>query len=277
MTVITSRFVCSDSPEQSLVLPGSSSRSAVVSEVRVAPVDGRHRLLVIEGDLCCCEDLVGALDCEGFNVEIATTAEEGLRMFSESPPELVLLGMSLPDRSGIDTCRRLLELNDIPIVFVDHRSVESEVVLGLEAGAEDYVTRPCRTQEMVARIRAVLRRRLPSECRSLDQSKLPTPSVDETVTVGPIELSLQSRRLVVGGHPVHCAPKEFDLLIALASPPEILRTREELIDQVWPHARLTGTRTVDKHVRTLRAKIEIDPTKPRHLITVHGLGFRLQR
>lgn len=240
------------------------------------PSEGRHRLLVIDGVVHQREDLLGLLEREGFDIEIAKTAEEGVGRFSERRPELVLLGPPFPDGSGIDICRRLLRLHRVPVILVDQAADEVEVVRGLEAGAEDYITRPCRDRELVARIRAVLRRRSSVGSRIPDQPRPAAHSRDETIEVGPIALNFGSRRLLVDGRPVHATPKEFDLLAVLASPPEVLYTREMLIDQVWPLATLSGTRSLDKHIRGLRSKVEVDPANPKHLITIHGLGFRLQ-
>lgn len=251
----------------------SSLASGRTWQSREADGSGRRKILII-GDLCCRDDLAGILDREGFDIEIAPTTATAFNSLSRTSHDLVLL-VSLPERLGIETCQHLRHHYSVPILFVDDQSTESMVVLGLEAGAEDYVTRPCRTNEMLARIRAVLRRNSRLQSRSPREQASTCSEVDGIVTIGPMQIDLESRSLVSRDRPVNVTPKEFGLLSALASPPEILHTREELIDQLWERASPARSRALDKHVRRLRAKIEIDPSNPRHLLTVHGLGFRL--
>ena len=144
-----------------------------------------------------------------------------------------------------------------------------EVVLGLDLGAADYVTKRYRLHELTARMRAVLRR----GARPHDASPLPQP--EEVIVVGPMEIDAVARQLQVAGHPVHLSRREFDLLLALASPPGIVRTRAQLVERVWSDVELSDTRTLDKHIRSLRSKIEVDPANPMCLVTVHRVGFRL--
>ncbi|HVX21297.1 MAG TPA: response regulator transcription factor [Acidimicrobiales bacterium] len=226
-------------------------------------------MLVVEDDESYRDALSVALDQEGFAVTAVSTFKDGLHSFVADPPDIVLLDVLLPDGSGLELCRQMSELAPIPVMLTSALSDEVEVVLGLELGASDYVTKPYRLGELVARMRAVLRRRArPHDALRLHRS-------EDVVVVGPMEIDLVARQLYLRGDPVHLSRREFDLLVTLASPPGVVRTRQDLIDRVWADADLSDTKTLDKHIRSLRAKIEIDPSNPACLVTVHRVGFRL--
>ena len=236
----------------------------------------RARVLVVEDDPAYREELVAALGQEGFAASVVTTADEGLRSLVEWSPDIVLLDVVLPDRSGIDVCRRMRELRDTPVILLSAQSDELDVVLGLELGAADYVTKPYRVQELIARLRAVLRRTMDPTFAPRPESDPVEPESDQPLRVGRIEVHLVARKVYAGGTLVHLARREFDLLAVLACPPGVVRTREELIDRVWEGTDLTNTRTLDRHIMLLRAKIEVRPTNPEYLTTIHGVGFRLE-
>jgi two-component system response regulator RegX3 len=239
----------------------------------VGSVDGRIRILVVEDEESYREALQAGLRKEGFVVELAADGLEGLRQFAAHPPDLVLLDVLLPGLSGTDVCRRMRALAPVPVIMVSALDAEVDVVLGLELGAADYVTKPYRLRELVARIQAVLRRVQPPSLPA-PRSVVPTTGPVEVVVAGPVRVDLARREVRAGTRPVHLSRREFDLLSLLLSPPGQVRTRDELIDRLWSGRDLTDTRTLDTHVRRLRVKLERDPADPQFLVTVRGVGFR---
>lgn len=225
---------------------------------------GRTVVLIVEDETSYLEALNIGLLAEGFVVRAAETLSDARRLFSENVPDLVLLDVMLPDGSGIDFCRELRSSSDVPVIMVSARNDEVDVVLGLEFGAADYVTKPYRLRELVARMRAVLRRQIP-----------PTP--DEIITIGDIRIDPTKRAVTRDGGIVELSRKEFDLLLLLANRLGQVVTREECLDALWWGQDLADTRTLDTHVKRVRHKIERDPATPRHLITIRGVGFRLDR
>jgi two-component system, OmpR family, response regulator RegX3 len=223
---------------------------------------GRTVVLLVEDETSYLEALNIGLQAEGFIVRGAETLEDARRLFHESAPDLVLLDVMLPDGSGIDFCRELRSSSDVPVIMVSARHEEVDVVLGLEFGAADYVTKPYRLRELIARMRAVLRRHNP-------------PSPDEIVSIGEIRVDPTRRTVSLDGAVVDLSRKEFDLLMLLANRLGQVVTREECLDTLWWGQDLADTRTLDTHVKRLRHKIEHDPATPRHLITIRGVGFRL--
>jgi two-component system response regulator RegX3 len=202
---------------------------------------------------------------EGFAVEIAGDGHEALRLFHRVHPDLVLLDVMLPDQSGIELCQQMRALKPIPIIMVTARDSEVDVVLGLELGASDYVAKPFRLRELVARMRAVLRR-----------GAAVAEHHDEVLHVGPVRLDAGRREVMVHERPVELSRKEFDLLSLLMSHSGQVVTRDGCIDRLWWDQELTDTRTLDTHIKRLRRKIEPDPANPRHLVTVRGVGFRFE-
>ncbi|HQU26388.1 MAG TPA: response regulator transcription factor [Acidimicrobiales bacterium] len=226
-------------------------------EARVRPV-----ILVVEDEESYRDALDIGLGVEGFVVVGARTIAEARQQLAVRKPDLVLLDVMLPDGSGLDFCRELYDTTRLPVVMVTARSSEVDVVVGLEIGAADYVTKPFRLRELVARIRAVLRRPV-------------TEDDHEVIAFGDLRIDLARRTVARRGTEVDLSRKEFDLLALLASRLGQVVTREACLDALWWGLDLADTRTLDTHVKRLRQKVEDDPAHPRHLITVRGVGFRL--
>jgi two-component system response regulator RegX3 len=223
---------------------------------------GRNVILIVEDEESYQDALNVGLSVEGFVVVGATNIAEARALLATSKPDLVLLDVMLPDGSGIDYCRELHDTTHIPVIMVSARTSEVDIVLGLEIGAADYVTKPYRLRELVARIRAVLRR--------------PTSgSDDEVITFGDLRIDFTRRTVTRKTHEVELSRKEFDLLALFATHLGQVVTREVCLDTLWWGLELSDTRTLDTHVKRLRQKIENDPASPRHLITIRGVGFRL--
>jgi two-component system, OmpR family, response regulator RegX3 len=227
--------------------------------------DSRPLVLVVDDEESYRQALASGLSREGFAVELAADGHEALRLFHRVHPDLVLLDVMLPDQSGVELCQRMRALAPVPIIMVTARDSEVDVVLGLELGASDYVAKPFRLRELVARMRAVLRR----------GTTTPAPR-DEVVQAGPIRLDTGRREVTVHGQSVDLSRKEFDLLALLMSHAGQVVTREWCIDRLWWDQDLSDTRTLDTHVKRLRRKVEPDPAHPRHLVTVRGVGFRFE-
>lgn len=225
-------------------------------------LQGRSIILIVEDEESYQDALNIGLTVEGFVVVSATTIAEARDLFASSKPDLVLLDVMLPDGSGVDYCRELHDTSRVPIIMVSARSSEVDVVLGLEIGAADYVTKPFRLRELVARIRAVLRRPL-------------TDETEDVVNFGDLRIDYGRRTVTRRGQEIELSRKEFDLLGLFASRLGQVVTREVCLDTLWWGLELSDTRTLDTHVKRLRQKIEDDPTTPRHLITIRGVGFRL--
>jgi two-component system response regulator RegX3 len=238
------------------------------------------KVLVVEDEESYRQALASGLGREGFDVVLASDGPEGLRMFSEHQPDIVLLDMLLPGMHGIDVCRTLRALSDVPILMVSAVDAELDVVLGLELGASGYVTKPFRLRELVARMNAILRRVQPRNAADVpDLVPSPSPVDEETAArldaFGAVSIDYVRREVAVDGTPVHLSRKEFDLLAALLHPAQRVRSRDELIDLLWPDTYLTDTRTLDTHIHRLRSKLEPDPAEPRYIVTVRGVGFRV--
>jgi two-component system, OmpR family, response regulator RegX3 len=227
--------------------------------------DSRPLVLVVDDEESYRQALASGLQREGFAVELAGDGHEALRLFHRVHPDVVLLDVMLPDQSGTELCQRMRALAAVPIIMVTARDSEVDVVLGLELGASDYVSKPFRLRELVARMRAVMRR---------GTSSL-TPR-DEVVRVGPVCLDTGRREVTAHDRPVDLSRKEFDLLNLLMSHAGQVVTREWCIDRLWWDQDLSDTRTLDTHVKRLRRKIEPDPSRPRHLVTIRGVGFRFE-
>ena len=223
---------------------------------------GRSVILIVEDEESYQDALNVGLSVEGFVVVGATNIAEARRVLATTKPDLVLLDVMLPDGSGIDYCRELYDTTRIPVIMVTARSSEVDVVLGLEIGAADYVTKPYRLRELIARIRAVLRR--PT-----------TESDEEVVTFGDLRIDFVRRTVTRRGQEIELSRKEFDLLALFATRLGQVVTREVCLDTLWWGLELSDTRTLDTHVKRLRQKIEDDPSSPRHLLTIRGVGFRL--
>jgi two-component system response regulator RegX3 len=237
------------------------------------------KVLVIEDEESYRQALASGLGREGFDVVLAADGPEGLALFDEIGPDIVLLDMLLPGMHGIDVCRRLRSGSAVPNLMVSAVDSELDVVLGLELGASGYVTKPFRLRELVARMHAILRR-VPGRAGHPDgephQPTAPDDPVGEPFEAfGSVSIDYVRREVAVDGSPVHLSRKEFDLLAALLRPAQRVRTRDELIDLLWPDTYLTDTRTLDTHIHRLRSKLEPDPADPRYIVTVRGVGFRI--
>ena len=227
--------------------------------------DNRPLVLVVDDEESYRQALASGLNREGFAVECAGDGHEALRLFHRVHPVLVLLDVMLPDLSGIELCQQMRALKPVPIIMVTARDSEVDVVLGLELGASDYVAKPFRLRELVARMRAVLRR-----------GAAVAEHHEEVLHVGPVRLDAGRREVMVHEVPVELSRKEFDLLSLLMSHSGQVVTRDGCIDRLWWDQELTDTRTLDTHIKRLRRKIEPDPANPRHLVTVRGVGFRFE-
>lgn len=226
-------------------------------------------ILVVEDEPGFVEALQVGLGREGFEVAIALDGAEALQKFDEVEPDLVLLDVMLPKLSGIEVCRQLRKKTQVPIIMVTAKSAEIDTVVGLEVGADDYVTKPYRMRELTARIRAVLRR-----APSTDSVSLMTP---ESLSVDGVQLDPSQHLVEVDGAEVTLPLKEFELLhILLANAGRVL-PRDTLIDRVWGHDYVGDTKTLDVHIKRLRGKIELDPAHPVRITTIRGLGYKYSR
>jgi DNA-binding response OmpR family regulator len=226
------------------------------------------RILLIEDDDRIRTSMRLALTDEGHDVAEAARAEDGLRLFAADGADVVLVDLMLPDIDGFECCRAMRRTSDVPIIMVTARSDTHDVVAGLEAGADDYVTKPFEMKELSARIRALRRR-----SRPVQGSDLATP---EVIEVGDLEIRPDAGVVRRGGHEIHLTRTEFRLLCELASAPQRVFSRELLLERVWSYDYFGDGRIVDVHVRRLRTKIETDPGQPELLVTVRGLGYKLQ-
>ena len=207
------------------------------------------------------------LDREGFDVTVARDGQEALSKFDKSTFDVILLDLMLPKVSGLDVCRSIRGRSDVPIIIVSAKGEEVDMVLMLEIGADDYVTKPYRLRELVARIRAVLRRR-----EALEQPTAP----EEEIIVGQVRLDVDARRCFVQGEEVKLRKKEFALLQLLIENPGRVMTRDVLIDRVWGSDYVGDTKTLDVHIKRLRSLLEQDPKEPKHITTVRGVGYRFE-
>src|SRR5689334_1006537 len=204
---------------------------------------------------------------EGFEVSVAATGTEAMTEFDRTGADIVLLDLMLPEMSGTEVCRQLRSKSHVPIIMVTARDSEIDKVVGLEIGADDYVTKPYSPRELVARIRAVLRRQIGGETGDL------TPP---TLAAGPVRMDVDRHVVTVAGDAVQLPLKEFELLELLLRNAGRVLTRGQLIDRVWGADYVGDTKTLDVHVKRLRSKIEPDPASPRHLVTVRGLGYKFE-
>ena len=225
-------------------------------------------VLVVDDEESYREALSVALRREGFAVETAADGLAALEQFDATSPDLVLLDVMLPKMSGIDVCRELRSRSGVPIIMVSARTSEIDAVVGLEVGADDYIAKPFRLRELIARVRAALRR----------ASEHPSEStVGDVVEVGEVRLDLARHEAFVSGAQVALPRKEFELLELLLVNAGRVLTRDVLIDRVWGSNYFGDTKTLDVHVKRLRSKIEPDPSTPTRLVTVRGVGYRYEK
>ena len=226
-------------------------------------------VLLVEDDARVRRVLRLALEDEGYDVAEAADATTGLAALKRQPPDVVLLDVMLPDTDGFAVCRMIRRASDVPIIMVTARVDSHDVVAGLEAGADDYVTKPLVAKELAARIRALLRRSL---------SAPPDPADDalpRRLTVGDLVIGVEEGQVTRDGTPIALTKTEFRLLVELACAQGRICTREDLLERVWGYGYFGDSRIVDVHIGRLRSKIEHDPADPAHLVTVRGLGYRI--
>lgn len=224
------------------------------------------RVLVVEDEESFSDALSYMLRREGFVAVVSATGPQALAEFDRAGADIVLLDLMLPGLPGTDVCRQLRARSAVPIIMLTAKDGEIDKVVGLELGADDYVTKPYSARELVARIRAVLRRRGEAE---------PAP-VEAVLTAGPVRMDVDRHVVAVDGQQIALPLKEFDLLEVLLRNTGRVLTRMQLIDRVWGSDYVGDTKTLDVHVKRLRAKIEPDPANPTHLLTVRGLGYKLE-
>jgi two-component system response regulator RegX3 len=223
-------------------------------------------VLVVEDEESISDPLSYLLRQEGFEVAIAGTGPDALAEFDRSGADIVLLDLMLPGLSGTEVCRALRARSSVPVIMLTARDSEIDKVVGLELGADDYVTKPFSARELVARVRAVLRRR----------GGEPEEAAPAALEAGPVRMDVERHVVTVDGRSVQLPLKEFELLEMLLRNAGRVLTRGQLIDRVWGADYVGDTKTLDVHVKRLRAKIEPDPAVPKHLVTVRGLGYKLE-
>jgi two-component system, OmpR family, response regulator RegX3 len=230
---------------------------------------GRRTILMVEDETSITEPLAEALDREGFDTRVAGTAADALTATAEEMPDLVLLDVMLPDGSGYDVCRTLRERSKVPIIMLTARGEETDRIVGLELGADDYIVKPFSAREVAARIRAVLRR------AGEHAATAPRPATKPgSLEVGPVRVDPARRAATAHGKDLDLTRKEFELLALLMREAGSVLTRERLIDEVWDTNWFGSTKTLDVHVSSLRRKLGDDSANPRFIHTVRGVGFR---
>jgi two-component system response regulator RegX3 len=225
----------------------------------------KRTILLIEDEEAISEPLAAALGREGFDPVVAATAAEGMELFEKRSPDLVLLDVMLPDGDGRDLLRRIRETSRTPVVMLTARGEETDRVLGLELGADDYVTKPFSAAELAARVRAVLRRA---------GGEAPAAAAGSVLEAGDVRMNLETHTAEQAGAPLDLTVKEYELLRVLLERSGKLVRRDELVHEVWDPAWFGSTKTLDVHVSALRKKLGDDPAAPRYIHTVRGVGFR---
>jgi two-component system response regulator RegX3 len=225
------------------------------------------RILIIEDEISFSEALSFLLEKEGFQTEVAETGKAGIAAFNKSTFDLVLLDLMIPEISGIDVCRTIRTTSQIPIIMLTAKDSEVDKVVGLELGADDYVTKPYSSRELIARIRAVLRR----------GDFMDANDDGSAIEVGPVRMDTDRHIISVNGEQIALPLKEFELLEFLMRNAGRVLTRMQLIDRVWGSDYVGDTKTLDVHIKRLRAKIETDPANPEFIQTVRGMGYKMER
>ena len=225
-----------------------------------APLSARGRVLIVDDDQALSEMLGIVLRGEGFDPVFCGDGAQALQVFRSCKPDVVLLDLMLPGRDGIDVCRSILAESGVPIVMLTAKTDTVDIVVGLESGADDYIVKPFKPKELVARIRARMR-------RNDDAPPL-------TLTIGDLAIDVSGHQVTRDGQALSLTPLEFDLLVCLARRPGKVFTREVLLQEVWGYRHAADTRLVNVHVQRLRAKIEHDPEDPAIVVTVRGVGYK---
>jgi len=222
--------------------------------------NSRGKVLVVDDDAALAEMLAIVLRNEGFESRVCPTGDQAMADFRDFRPDLVLLDLMLPGKDGIDVCKEIRAESGVPIVMLTAKSDTVDVVVGLESGADDYVVKPFKPKELIARIRARVRR--------FDE---PGP---ESLTIGDLAIDVAGHTVIRSGKQISLTPLEFDLLVCLARKPWQVFTREVLLEQVWGYRHAADTRLVNVHVQRLRSKVEHDPENPEIVLTVRGIGYK---
>jgi two-component system response regulator RegX3 len=225
------------------------------------------RILIVEDEASFSEALAFLLTKEGFETAIAEDGRQAINMFNADGADLILLDLMIPEVSGVEVCRTIRTQSQVPIIMLTAKDAEIDKVVGLELGADDYVTKPYSSRELIARIKAVLRRGVSEDGSNQDQDLL---------EVGPIRLNIGKHQVFVSGNPVALPLKEFELLEFLMRNSGRVLTRSQLIDRVWGGDYYGDTKTLDVHIKRLRAKVEADPANPVLIQTIRGLGYKLE-
>jgi two-component system response regulator RegX3 len=225
------------------------------------------RILIVEDEASFSEALAFLLTKEGFETAIAEDGRQAINMFNADGADLILLDLMIPEVSGVEVCRTIRTQSQVPIIMLTAKDAEIDKVVGLELGADDYVTKPYSSRELIARIKAVLRRGQGEDGSNQDQDLL---------EVGPIRLNIGKHQVFVSGNPVALPLKEFELLEFLMRNSGRVLTRSQLIDRVWGGDYYGDTKTLDVHIKRLRAKVEADPANPILIQTIRGLGYKLE-
>ena len=226
-----------------------------------------YKVLIVEDEPSYADALVVGLERERFRVAVATDGRSALDRFDHLAPDIVLLDVMLPGMSGLDVCRELRLRSTVPIVMVTAKSSEVDAVVGLEIGADDYIAKPYRLRELIARVRALLRR---SEFRERN------PEITRIIEAGDVMIDIERHEVVVRGVPMTMPLREFELLALLAAHPGRVMTRDQLISRLWGADYVGDTKTLDTHIKRLRAKVEEDPQEPAHIVTIRGLGYKFE-
>jgi len=268
---------------------GTKTDAATKTDEDTTDDQAQTKVLLAEDDESFVDALVIGLSREGFDVTVARDGNEALRLFASEDPDLVLLDLMLPRLSGIDVCRSIRAQSSVPIIMVTAKGTEIDTVVGLEVGADDYVAKPYRLRELVARMRAVLRRtpgsetarRDPSdptstgpERRSTDRNNTDRRTGAAVLEAGGIQIDPDRHLVFIRGEEVHLRRKEFELLSLLMENAGRLLTRDVLIDRVWGSDYFGDTKTLDVHIKRLRSHVEEDPSSPKLITTIRGVGYR---
>ena len=227
-----------------------------------------NKILVVEDDLNLLSTLKYNLQKEGYDVATSADGAEAIETARRENPDLVILDLMLPKMSGFEVCRVLRKDMTVPVLMLTAKAEETDKIVGLEIGADDYMTKPFSMRELVARVRAMLRR--------VEMMELPSTDEKTLLKVNDLEVDLARHRATLRETVLDLTPKEYDLLVFLARNRGLVFNREQLLEKVWGYDYAGDTRTVDVHIRWLRQKIEADPQKPKHLITVRGTGYKLE-
>jgi two-component system OmpR family response regulator len=229
---------------------------------------GNDKILIVEDDRNLLDTLKYNLRKEGYAVVIAVDGAEALDVARREKPDLIVLDIMLPKMSGFEVCRILRKNMTVPILMLTAKAEETDKIVGLEIGADDYMTKPFSLRELLARVRAMLRR--------VKMAEVPPGAQKPVLKIGDIEVDIARHQASKGGTALELTPKEFDLLVFLARNKSLVFSRDQLLEKVWGYDFAGDTRTVDVHIRWLRQKIEADPNNPKHLVTVRGTGYKLE-